>query len=307
MNKLLLLILLCLLSLLLIFINYNITVKNSTASHTFKQPPKRVVALSWSITEDLLELGITPLAIADVTGYRQWVVHPKLPSNVIDLGARQEPNLERLASLKPDVILVDGEQASLVRTLHKIAPVLSFSTYQKDHDNVLAAKNVFLRLADLFQRQALAQQRLHQLDQSLAKKAALLKAHFMVGNRSSLPKVVSIRFNNASLLWVYGDNSMPQYALKKLGMEPALPEKSSKWGVTQRKVIALAKINNGIVLYFEPVGAVGDLFTSPIWQAMPFVKKKHYSAVAPVWSYGGLMSIGYIANGITAALLKIEP
>ncbi|WP_330925810.1 iron-siderophore ABC transporter substrate-binding protein [Candidatus Sororendozoicomonas aggregata] len=316
MNKPLPLIVLFILSLLLASVGQAITVIDSTGTHTFSQSPKRVVTLSWAITENLLELGVTPLAIADVSAYRQWVVQPELPETVIDLGTRLEPNFERILSLKPDIILVEDDQASLVPTLRMIAPVLSFSTYRKDHDNYQAAENTFLQLAALFQKESLAQQKLRGLEQLLEKKAALLKAHFShfshfshfkSTNGSSLPKVAAIRFTNASLLWVYGDNSMPQYALKKLGMLPALPQKASKWGVTQKKVIELGKINDGIVLYFEPSGPIGELFTSPLWQAMPFVKKNHYEAVAPVWSNGGPMSIGYIAEAITTALLKIEP
>jgi iron complex transport system substrate-binding protein len=40
---------------------------------------KRIVALNWEAAENLLELGITPLAVADADDYRRWVAQPCCP------------------------------------------------------------------------------------------------------------------------------------------------------------------------------------------------------------------------------------
>ncbi|WP_067583155.1 hypothetical protein [Endozoicomonas ascidiicola] len=53
------------------------------------------------MTEQLLELGVTPIAMSDKTGYTDWVGQPALPDSVEDLGTRAEPNLEKMANLKP--------------------------------------------------------------------------------------------------------------------------------------------------------------------------------------------------------------
>src|SRR5690242_17122902 len=35
--------------------------------------PQRVVALEWTYVEDLLALGVQPVGIADIEGYKAWV------------------------------------------------------------------------------------------------------------------------------------------------------------------------------------------------------------------------------------------
>lgn len=54
----------------------------------------------------------------------QWVVQPEVPNSVQDIGTRTEPNLEKIAALKPDVILAAGPQQDLLATLGRIAPVV---------------------------------------------------------------------------------------------------------------------------------------------------------------------------------------
>jgi len=44
----------------------------------------------------------------------------------------------------------------------------------------------------------------------------------------------------------------------------------------------------------------------PLWQQLPFVRKGRVAAVQPVWTYGGPLSIEYIAKAITEALLELN-
>ena len=68
--------------------------------------PERVVVLEWTYAEDLLALGIQPVGVADVAGYEAWVnVEPELGDDVVDVGTRQEPSLESIAALEPDLII----------------------------------------------------------------------------------------------------------------------------------------------------------------------------------------------------------
>lgn len=282
---------------------FAITVTDSRSTHPFNKTPQRVVALGWTIVENLIELGITPVAVAGKRGYSEWVRHPALPNKLIDVGTRQEPNIERIAELKPDVIIIGDQQSDLIAKLERIAPVLAFNSYRHDHNNYQAARQNFLELASLFQRKPEARQKLAYLDKHLLKLKEKLLSHF----NKKLPNITCVRFNNMSVLWVYGDNSMPQFALEMLGFKPALPQPTSQWGVTQKKVIELGKIKTGIVLYIEPFDQAEKLFLTPLWKAMPFVRSKRFAAIAPTWTYGGPMSIQYLAEAMTNALLHIEP
>jgi len=140
------------------------------------------------------------------------------------------------------------------------------------------------------------------LDRQLQQWRQAIDQHF----QGEPPPVVTVRFNNTALVWVYGDNAMPQYALEQLGLQNALPQPTTQWGVTQKKVVELAAVEDGVVLYFEPFEQKEQLFATPLWQAMPFVRHERIAALPPVWSYGGPLSIATMAEAITEQLLAIE-
>ena len=50
-------------------------------------------------------LGMAPVGAADMKGYDTWVAAPR-PRGMKDVGSRQSPSIERIAALKPDLIVV---------------------------------------------------------------------------------------------------------------------------------------------------------------------------------------------------------
>ncbi len=280
-----------------------IKIEDSRGIQVFHSRPKRIVVLTWSLVESLMELGVTPIAVADIQGYNEWVSKPALPDTVLDIGSRQEPNLELLAQIKPDLILLADQQIDLADEVNKVAPVLAFKAFDKHHDNVLASREIFLKIGYLLGKKALAEIKLHEVDQKIATLKDQLKVHF----KGQLPKVTSVRFNNASVVWVYGKNSMPEFALKQLGFSPAMDLPATQWGVVQKRVRDLGSIQQGIVLHFEPFNESDRLFNSRLWKAMPFIQQQQFASVEPRWTYGGPKSIQYLAEAMTVALMRIEP
>lgn len=67
---------------------------------------ERIIALEWRPVELLMALGITPLAVAEKGNYHRWVIEPALSHRVIDVGLRNEPNMELLQRLNPSLFLV---------------------------------------------------------------------------------------------------------------------------------------------------------------------------------------------------------
>ncbi|MGN2614541.1 ABC transporter substrate-binding protein [Aliivibrio fischeri] len=278
-------------------------VQDSRGEQVLESVPKRVVALNWDIAEQVLELGVTPVAVTDIDGYKEWVVQPDIPSDVQDVGMRAEPNFEKITAVNPDVILVASPQADLIPQLEKIAPVLYFHTYSENHDNSLMAVNNFKAIAVVLGKEAEAQKKLVEMDVEIAQ----LKQQLAEAYGPKMPKVALFRFANMTSVYLYGDNSTAQYALNLLGFESAIPQKSTQWGVTQIRLPELRKVNDGIALYIEPFNEESKLDKSVIWNAMPFVKANKVSSVKPVWSYGGAMSIKYTAKALAKSLLEIAP
>ncbi|QLE83947.1 iron-siderophore ABC transporter substrate-binding protein [Shewanella sp. Scap07] len=280
-----------------------IVVQDSQGQHTFEHVPSRVAALNWDIAEQVLALGVTPIAMPDIGEYRQWVMKPEVPDSVMDIGGRVEPNLQRLASLKPDVIIIASPQLDLMPRLQQIAPVLFFQTYSEQHDNAQAAIDNFKHIATLLGRQQQAEQRLAQMDQRLAE----LKAQLMQAYAGQLPSVTTFRFASMTSVYQYGDNSTAQYALQRLGIAPAIKQGPTQWGVKQQRLKNLRHIGEGVALYFEPFAQEDQLAGSVMWNAMPFVRDGKMSSVTSAWNYGGAVSIEYMAEALTQSLLAIAP
>ena len=134
---------------------------------------------------------------------------------------------------------------------------------------------------------------------------AVLKAELAKAYPGDKPKVTSFRFASTTSVYIYGDNSIPQYALEQLGFENAMDLPASQWGISQKRMTELKKVKNGIALYFEPFPYQDKLNQSPIWKSMPFVRNGQFSPVEASWSYGGAMSILYNAEAMAQSLLTL--
>ncbi|WP_111497108.1 MULTISPECIES: iron-siderophore ABC transporter substrate-binding protein [Marinobacter] len=281
-----------------------VTVTDAHGEHTFEQIPERVVTISWAMTENVIELGVTPVGVADIEGYNEWVVRPAVPDGVDDIGKRGEPSIEELAALKPDVIIISNGQEGLIDKLEQVAPVLYFNAFGAEQDNARAARRIFRETAKLFGQEERAQRKLDAMDARFDELRQQLHDHF----GEALPPVTGVRFNNQSVVFIYGANALSQYALNHLGIEPAMDIPPSQWGIAQKKLTSLSQMSkDSVLLYFKPAPGVERLFESPLWQAMPVARAGHVAGVESTWSYGGAMSIRYLAEAMTDALLTIEP
>ncbi|KEA62635.1 Ferrichrome-binding periplasmic protein precursor [Marinobacterium lacunae] len=281
---------------------YPMTFLDDAGSQVFDTPPQRVIALSWNGAENLLKLDISPLAIADVQGYRQWVVQPKLPEEVSDVGTRAQPNLERIAALHPDLILIGSQQSGLITQLQRIAPVIFLDSFRADHNNAARARQDYLKLGQLFNREALAHQRLSELDLRLETLAAQLAQHF-----PSPPAVTVVRLADTRHVLIYGRNSLIEEAIKRLGLKPGLDLAATTWGASRHPLTRLADVKRGALLYIEPFLKADALFATPLWNALPVAQGNRVAPVRSTWSYGGIFSVLYLAEAMTDSLLTLEP
>ena len=143
-------------------------VEDSEGVKTIKAQPVRVAALNWDIAEQVIELGVTPVAVPDIAGYSDWVVQPAIPEGVADIGTRTEPNFSALKKLNPDVILIASPQKDLQERLSEIAPVFYYQTYSEQHSNAAAAIENFKKIAQLLGKEEQANNKLAAMDARIA-------------------------------------------------------------------------------------------------------------------------------------------
>ena len=117
--------------------------------------------------------------------------HPRRDwADVTDVGTRQEPNLELIASLKPDLII--GLKSNLEAgydTYNSIAPTLVFDPYPTEGqgDQYEEMVNTFNTIADVLGKKDEAAKVLSDLDQTYANAKSKLEATGMTENRLRSP------------------------------------------------------------------------------------------------------------------------
>ncbi|HCM0861766.1 TPA: iron-siderophore ABC transporter substrate-binding protein [Vibrio parahaemolyticus] len=282
--------------------NADITVHDAYGAVTFEQVPQRVVVLNWDILEQVLALDIEPIAAPNLPGYRQWVVNPYAPESIEDIGTRAEPNLEKIASLKPDVILAASPQQDLIPLLRQIAPVVYLPNFSQNEAAAQTAIKHFRTLGALFDKQELAEQKLAKLNDSFKQLRDKIRQHYFAPL-----DVLVMRFSTPNSVLLSTENSTTDYVVEQLGLTNPIQVSARAWGIKQDRINRLQNLEQSYVLYVQPFPQESKLNGSPLWQAMPFVKKQRVNSVRAVWAYGGAMSLQYMAEAITDSLIELAP
>ncbi|GJE18394.1 Iron(3+)-hydroxamate-binding protein FhuD [Methylobacterium marchantiae] len=250
--------------------------------------------------ELLLGLGIVPIAVTQPENYNRTVVAPALPEGVIDLGLVVEPNLELLASLKPDLILANPIQvATQGAFLSRIAPTEAVSIANAAGDPYERAKAETMRIA----------MRLGRVEQARALEArteailAEAAASACPGDRRPAYLVWIVDHRN---IVVYGRSSLFQTVLDRLHIRNAWTGASNASGFTAVGIEQLAAGSaDARIVHIGPIrsDAAKALAGSLLWQALPAVRDHHVDVLEPVWFYGGLPAIARFAE-LMAGLSK---
>lgn len=277
-------------------------VTDSFGKHKFDKPPQRVVVTDWALLEQMLALGVEPVGAPELDLYRHYVRLPELPKGIQDIGLRRSPNLKAIKALKPDVIVIGTDQKALARPFSRIGRVMYYKSFSdKYRTNGKKASVRFTQLAELFKKQALAKSTIQAIDAEIS----LIKKELIEHFNGELPRLTLIRFSSEKKCLVYGENSIASHVLKRLGIEPGLASTRSKWGEKELTIAKLREIEQGVVLYIQPVDNP-EIFESTIWQQLPMVMQSRVISMEPVWSYGGVMSILYHARAIRDALISVD-
>ena len=229
-----------------------IKITDSHGKWVFDSPPKRVAIVNWTLSEQILELGVKPIAIADLSGFKKTSPQTKVIPNIVDLGSRFTPNLKQLRELKPELIIIGYSQRDLLRPLSNIAPVMYFNNFSRRFDNALKADERFLILAKLFGKIEFAKQRLKYRDQQIEHIAASINEYF----QGKLPQVTiaSVKKNSA---WLFLNNSIPFSVVERLGFKLSpIQEKSSKLGTHKTSLDELSKLDGCILLLNSEINSV---------------------------------------------------
>ena len=164
--------------------NTSQTFKEKTIVHDFgttklKKVPKRIVILDNLYGEILDPLDITPVGAttgqADSQEFSTLFKKQYKDAKVVSVGWQGNPDLDKIAELKPDLILMTGEQEDLYEELSEIAPTVG---YQINTDENWDYHETSLKVAEIFDKRDEMKKDLDRVDAREAVFAENVKAKF---------------------------------------------------------------------------------------------------------------------------------
>ncbi|MDM5156708.1 iron-siderophore ABC transporter substrate-binding protein [Bacillus sp. DX1.1] len=280
-----------------------ITIKHAEGETKLDKPAKKIVVLEWVYAEDLLALGVQPVGMADIKNYNKWVNTETKPNkDVVDVGTRQQPNLEEINRLKPDLIITASFRSKAIKSeLEQIAPTVMFDPSTSNNDQFAEMTETFKQIAKAVDKEDQAKKVLADMDKTFADaKAKIEKANLKDKN---IVMAQSFTAKNVPTFRLLTDNSTAMQVTKKLGLTNAFePGKSEPDGFKQTTVEALQGVQDANFLYI--VADDDNIFDkqlkgNPAWEELKFKKEnKIYQLKGDTWIFGGPESAKSLAKQV---------
>lgn len=240
--------------------------------------PKRVVALEFSFVDALDELGIEPVGIAqenkdDVSG----LLGKKI--SFTEVGTRQQPNLEVISSLKPDLIIGDfNRHKGIYKQLQQIAPTIILKSRNATYQENIAS---FKSIAEAVGQTDKMDQRLQLHEERLA--AAKQKVD------PNDQRQIMVGVFRSDSLTAHGETSFDGELLEKMGIDNAITKTAEPTvTITLEQIV---KWDPDVIFMAEADPKLLDEWKkNPLWNQITAVKKGEvYEVNRDLWTrYRGL-------------------
>lgn len=258
----------------------------------------RVACLDLLLTETLLTLGVAPAAVGNIPLFQRLVAEPALPDGVPDLGPLQEPNLELLQQLRPDLILAPSWAEVGQSNLERIAPVAWLPTFSTAKPALDHARDLLAQVGAMTGRDAKAW--------SDRADATLAEVRRAIEPWTDRPVYVVRFMEDGRHAAIFGGNGMIGDVLSRLGLRNAWTGRTNVWGTTSIGIEQLAGNAEARLIHFdrgaETERALRQLAASPLWAALPAVRQGRVIEMPVVYPNGGLFSATRFARQLAQIL-----
>lgn len=295
----------------------------SIVDHTGKTvaldaPAKRVVSADWTSAEIVLALGVAPVGVGDRDEYRRWIgAGDDLPASTSAIGARYEPSLEKIAALKPDLIVQESGELTKGRDkLEAIAPVAGLDTYALSKASPKteweAMRDATLKLGTLLGKDEQAKELLKSADAQIAEQAERIKDAGRTGDSVVLSQTSVDGKPGARL---FDDGSQMVEVLRRLGLKNGFEGKHEDYSFTSVGLEGLRQIGNTDWLLTlaqaqetkEEVNGFAAWKDNPVFTKLPVVQAGRVHEIgADNWTWGGPLNASRLATKIADVLTAPE-
>jgi iron complex transport system substrate-binding protein len=257
-------------------------------------PLGRIAASNWTVAETLVALGVEPYAVSDIPNYDEWVKSPAIPQSTLDMGLRNEPNLELLAQNPPDLLMTSALFSRDNARLERLMPVKVIDNFYTDQPYYEATLAMTREVAGLTGRQTQAEALIAETNQVLAQATEDL--------RDAATPLYIVQFSDAQHVRVFGQGNMIGTLFSRTALTNAWTGPTNAWGYASIPIDRLAEHPEARIVIIKPYprGVGDELGNNQIWQHLPAVREGRVSYIDPVWPYGGLISLQRLARSLVA-------
>ncbi|MFM9694206.1 iron-siderophore ABC transporter substrate-binding protein [Streptomyces europaeiscabiei] len=289
-----------------------ITLTDSTGKKVeLDGPATKVVATEWNEVEFLVTLGVDPVGVADVKGYKTWDQAVPLKNEPKDIGTRGEPSMDTIAALAPDLIVASSDlPPAAVKQLRQIAPVLGIQSADASDQVGKMLENL-----DLIARATGTTDQAKTVREGFeAKVAEGRKALADAGlDGTDIAFADGYVTSNQVSLRPYTSGSLIGAVNERIGLKNAWKvEGDADYGLGTTDVEGLTDLPKDV--QFAYIGNdeddtstpfTGALAKNAVWTSLPFVKAGDVHRLPDgIWMFGGPESMEAYIDAVVDALTK---
>lgn len=269
----------------------------------------RVVSLEFLFTESLLALDVTPVGVADPRGYAHWVKYraDRLEggeSAGVSVGTREQPNLEAIAALHPDLIVAYAyRHERLFDALVRIAPTVVFNVQPApgEGDALDRMLEIFRSIGGMTGRSALAAQ----IVRDCQARIASARARALQDGFRDAPIALLNANAGGGNFWAYDNKDMIGALIGHLGARNALGWLDARASMVNLSLGDLARHPEWSLMVVD--NGAAPAYQLPVWRALPAVRDGRVAFLPPSWGFGGPVSLDRIIGLVSSAFACMAP
>ncbi len=255
-------------------------------------PAETVVVLEWAEVEIVASLGVMPAGVADIEGYTTWAgTAEPLDEGVADVGTRQEPSVDSIAGLDPDLVILETGDEALVPQLEEFTSVL-VTEGTDAADNIARMKSDVTMIADLLGKNDEADALLADFDAKVEEVAAAIET----AGTGDIPYLFADGWDDGATISIrpFGPGSLPGALAGAVGLTNAWTgETDEAWGLGATDVEGMAQYTETELKFIYNNSFEDDIFNeklmgNAIWDDLRFVEDgEMYQLPVGAWTFGG--------------------
>ncbi|WP_315794973.1 iron-siderophore ABC transporter substrate-binding protein [Paenibacillus sp. BIC5C1] len=277
---------------------FPVTIKGMKGDITLNEKPQKIAVLDVKFLDQMLAIGEKPAGSVIAGGNTDFPEYlGDQPSDVQVLGTRDEPNLEAIVALDPDLIIMTDFQEKQYESVSKIAPTLVLDFYEDWHDTLASVAKITDKQDEAEKVRTAYEDKIAGLKTKLSEKLG--------------DETVAIIRPRKEGIRVHGiEHRIGGIMYNDLGLKmPAMVQEINEDGSVE---ISMEKVPDiGADRYFvlsdELFAAEAEaMLTNPVWKSLDAVKNNlTYDVNSTLWiAYYGPLAINLIVDQAAEALLE---